>query len=123
MGISGACRREELTKMSFDDIEDKGLILIVKVPGTKTNVQSVFTVSKLEYVELYRKYAALRPDYASSRRFFLKYRNKRCFNQVVGINSIGKMPSLVAKYLRIANPESYTGHCFRSTSATLLANA
>ncbi|XP_023313162.1 uncharacterized protein LOC111693184 [Anoplophora glabripennis] len=123
LGISGACRREELTKMSVDDIEDKGSILIVKVPDTKTNIQRIFTVSNLDYIDIYRKYVALRPSYASSRRLFLKYQNKRCINQVVGINSIGGMPSLIAKYLKLPNSDAYTGHCFRRTSATLLANA
>ncbi|KAJ8971859.1 hypothetical protein NQ317_012153 [Molorchus minor] len=30
LGISGACRREELTKMRIDAIEDKDSILVVK---------------------------------------------------------------------------------------------
>lgn len=96
--------------------------MIVKVPDTKTNIQRIFTVSNLDYIDIYRKYAALRPSYATSRRLFFKYQNKRCFNQVVGINSIGKMPSLIAKHLKLPNPDAYTGHCFRRTSATLLAN-
>lgn len=109
--------------MTVDDIEDKNSILIVKVPDTKTNVQRIFTVSNLDYIDIYRKYAILRPSYATSPRLFLKYKNKRCFNQVVGINCIGKMPSLIAKHLKLPNSDAYTGHCFRRTSATLLANA
>ncbi|KAJ8973037.1 hypothetical protein NQ317_004061 [Molorchus minor] len=123
LGISGACCREELTKMTVDDIEDKYSILIVKVPDTKTNIQQIFTVSNLDYIDVYRKYAALRPSYAASHRLIFKYKNQRCFNQVVGINCIGKMPSLLAKYLKLPNFNAYTGHCFRRTSATLLANA
>lgn len=109
--------------MTVDDIEDKGSILIVKVPDTKTNIQRTFTVSNLDYIDIYRKYAALRPSYVTSRRLFLKYQNNRCVNQVVGINSIGGVPSLIAKYLKLPNSNAYTGHCFRRTSATLLANA
>lgn len=109
--------------MTVDNIEDKDSILIVKVPDTKTNIDRVFTVSNLNYIEIYRKYAALRPRNATSRRLFLKYQNKRCVNQVVGINSIGKMPSMIAKHLKLPDYEAYTGHCFRRTSATLLANA
>lgn len=109
--------------MTVDDIEDKNSILIVKVPDTKTNIQRIFTVSNLDYIEIYRKYVAHRPSCATSRRLFLKYKNKRCFNQVVGINIIGKKPSLIAKQLELPNHDAYTGHCFRRTSATLLANA
>jgi hypothetical protein len=36
MGISGAMRRDELTKMSIDDIKDEHSVLIVAVPDTKT---------------------------------------------------------------------------------------
>ncbi|KAJ8985448.1 hypothetical protein NQ317_017080 [Molorchus minor] len=94
LGISGACRREELTKMTVDDIEDKDSILIVKLPDTKTNIQRIFTVSNLDYnIDIYRKYAALRPSYATSRRL--------CFNQVVEINCTGKMPSLISKIPKI----------------------
>jgi hypothetical protein len=45
MGISGAMRRDELTKMSIDDIKD----------------ERTFTVTNPEFVRLYRKYAALVP--------------------------------------------------------------
>ncbi|KAJ8980012.1 hypothetical protein NQ317_016468 [Molorchus minor] len=58
LGISDACRLEELT---VGDMEDKDSILIVKVPDTKTNIQRIFTVSNLDYIDIYRKYAAL-PD-------------------------------------------------------------
>ncbi|KAF2905537.1 hypothetical protein ILUMI_00641 [Ignelater luminosus] len=33
------------------------------------------------------------------------------------------IPKKIAKYLKLEHPERYTGHCFRRTSATLLANA
>lgn len=33
------------------------------------------------------------------------------------------MPKEVAKYLNLQNPEQYTGHCYRRTSATMLVNA
>jgi hypothetical protein len=39
MGISGAMRRDELTKMSIDDIKDEHSVLIVAVPDTKTGIK------------------------------------------------------------------------------------
>lgn len=57
------------------------------------------------------------------RRLFFKYNNGKCVNQHVGINKILEIPSLIAKWLGKEFFEGYTGHCFRRTSATLLANA
>ncbi|CAH1377335.1 unnamed protein product [Tenebrio molitor] len=61
MGISGAMRRDELTKMSIDDIQDEHSVLIVAVPDTKTGIKRTFTVTNPDFVRLYRKYAALVP--------------------------------------------------------------
>jgi integrase len=33
------------------------------------------------------------------------------------------MPRKIAEYLKLEHPDRYIGHCFRRTSATLLANA
>ncbi|XP_023310156.1 uncharacterized protein LOC108906291 [Anoplophora glabripennis] len=58
LGISGACRREELTKMSGDDIEDKGSILIVKDHMVSPLPQKlvVFQPPKPQYPELNLNY-------------------------------------------------------------------
>lgn len=42
---------------------------------------------------------------------------------MVGINKFGGMAKQVALFLQLPNPEQYTGHCFRRTSATLLVDA
>ncbi|KAH0811461.1 hypothetical protein GEV33_011330 [Tenebrio molitor] len=49
MGISGAMRRDELTKMSIDDIKDEHSVLIVAVPETKTGIKRTFTVTNPEF--------------------------------------------------------------------------
>jgi DNA-binding MarR family transcriptional regulator len=41
------------------------------------------------------------------------YRNGKCSNQPVGINTFGKIPSDIAKYLGLTNPHEYSGHTFR----------
>jgi integrase len=127
MGIGGGCRMDELHKMKIDDIEDRDNILIIQVPETKTNKKRMFTivdntkigVSKLA---LYKKYSDLRPANTPTKSFFLGYRNEKCTKQVVGINTFYKMPRMIAEFLKLPLPESYTGHCFRRSSATLLAN-
>ena len=78
---------------------------------------------KPSFLDIYKKYAALRPLNTESRRFFLNYRNGKCTKQVVGKNTLGDIPKKIATYLKLPNPELYTGHSFRRSSATLLANS
>lgn len=56
-------------------------------------------------------------------RFFIGYHNGKCTRQSVGINTIAAIPKKIAEFLKLRNPLTYTGHCFRRTSATLLADA
>lgn len=105
--------------MSIDDVEDVDNILVVKVVDPKTHRERIFTVPNWENIELYRKYKALRPSHATTKRLFLKYRNGKCANQHVGINQIGEIPSRIALFLKKEEPKKYTGHCYRKTSSTL----
>lgn len=121
IGIAGGCRREELYSMTLNDIQDTETQLVITISQTKTNVKRVFTV--INFLEIYRKYLALRPKNFEENFLFLGYRNGKCIQQRVGIHTIGAMPRKIAEYLKLPNPEKFTGHCFRRTSATLLANA
>lgn len=113
--------------MTINDIEDCKEYLVIKIPNTKTNIQRTFTVinkhdEQIHYLEICRKYIKLRPSLVKSQHLFLKYHNGKCSNQVVGKGTIGTWPSKIAQYLELQDPASYTGHSFRRTSATLLAN-
>jgi integrase len=128
-GIAGACRREELSNLRVQNIEDKGDVMIINIPNTKTNIPRTFTVmnepdeEEIHFLEIIRKYIQLRPSNSSSERFFHAFRNGKCVNQLVGINTMGKITSKIAQFLKIQDPQCYTGHAFRRTSATFLANA
>ncbi|XP_022902994.2 uncharacterized protein [Onthophagus taurus] len=127
LGVAGACRREELYKMTIKDIEDRESFIIITISNTKTNIQRTFTVinkknEKINYLRIVRKYIKLRPNNAKSLHLFLNYRNGKCKNQVVGKGTIGALSSKMAEYLKLENAVNYTGHSFRRTSATLLAN-
>jgi integrase len=37
MGIAGGCRVGELVNMKIDDVDDRGNVLVVTLPDTKTN--------------------------------------------------------------------------------------
>ncbi|KAJ8985549.1 hypothetical protein NQ317_019933 [Molorchus minor] len=120
MGILCASRREELCQMSLNNIEDLGNTLVVNIPDSKTRTFTVITES---YIDLYRKYLTLRPAHVNHQRLFIKYTSNKCTIQPVGINLFGKMPTDIARFLKLPNSELYTGHCFRRTSASLLADS
>ncbi|XP_074109019.1 uncharacterized protein LOC141533835 [Cotesia typhae] len=96
-------------------------MLLVQIPDTKTGRPRSFVVTN-EFYTIYKKYAKLRPTKLATKRFFIGYRNGQCTTQNIGINTFGSMPQKVAKFLKLANPETYTGHSFRRTSTTLLAD-
>lgn len=122
VGLSGACRREELCYLKMEDMTDFNGAMLIKLTNTKTKIPRSFTVSGGLYTIL-KKYSALRPPSLKTGRFFLNYQKGKCTNQNVGINKIGSMAKEIAKFLSLENPESYTGHCFRRSSATILVNS
>ncbi|MGH9707116.1 MAG: hypothetical protein ACRD5R_10205, partial [Candidatus Acidiferrales bacterium] len=93
-GLAGACRREELTKITIDDIEDKQNYIVVKIPDSKNHTARNFVITSDanngKYLELYRKYFNIRPQITKHRRLFVYYKNGKCTSQCVGINTFGK---------------------------------
>ncbi|KAJ8912855.1 hypothetical protein NQ315_007987 [Exocentrus adspersus] len=126
MRISGACRCCELTNLKSTHVKGAGSYLLVSIPDTKTGILRKFTIIEegfcVNAIEICRKYISLRPIRQTQNRFFLRYMNQKCTSQPVGINTLAKVPSIVASFLNFPNAELYTGHCMRRTSTTLLAN-
>ncbi|KAJ8976803.1 hypothetical protein NQ317_018462 [Molorchus minor] len=109
LGIAGACRTDELVNLTVDDIEDIPQIFVVTDVGNM--------------LELFRKYLSLRPPHVKHKRLFLYYKAGKCSSQPVGKNTMGKIPSVVASYLKLPDVACYTGRGLRRSSATLLADA
>lgn len=122
IGLAGACRREELCKMSLDDIEDKKTMLVIKIPNSKTNIERTFVVIGENNISFYRRYLSLRAANTPHRRLFVFYKNGKCTIQPIGIHTFGNVAYKIAEFLKLPNPKEYTGHCLRRTSATLLAD-
>jgi len=128
-GFLGACRREELRNVTTDDLEifypdsdkdKKNPMLHVSIPKTKTNKPRSFTLEG-EYFAIYQRYDNLRSKVVKGKKeFFVHFQKGHCTNKVIGINSFGLMPKKVATFLGLKRPETYTGHAWRRTSATLL---
>lgn len=123
MGIAGALRCRELLLLSLDDIQDEGSTLFVKVKDTKANGYRFFRILNSRFIQLYKKYASLRPPHTHHRRFFIYYKYGKCSTQAVGKNTLGKIPATIAAYLKLPDPDLYTGHCLRRSSAISLAKS
>jgi site-specific recombinase XerD len=127
-GIYGACRREELVKLSVDDIEDSGKFIVVTLQDTKNKSSRRFTITDdgtpFKGCELYRKYAALRPSDLQARRFFVDFRKGKCTRQFVGVHKIGGVPRKIAdswKALKILQDIHFAGRvllCWQITVVT-----
>ena len=65
----------------------------------------------------------MRTENVVSDRFFVNYQNGKCSIQFIGKHKFSKMPNEITLFLQLENPETYTGHAFRRTSATLLAQS
>lgn len=127
MGLYGACRSDELHKLQVCNVEDRGSVIIVLLVDTKTSKDRSFCITdkndEVSVLQLIRKYMALRPNDVPHDKFFINYRLRKCTVQPVGINTFYKIPKTIAKFLNLENAENYTGHCFRRSSVTMLANA
>jgi integrase len=129
MGIFGGCRCDELCKMMINDVEEHfeavNPTLVVKIPITKTGVSRSFTVVEngmgINFLDIYKKYKERRP--IPDGRLFLQSRKGTITRQVLGVNSIAKVPGQIAEYLKLPERGSFTGHSLRRTSATLLADS
>lgn len=95
--------------------------MIITLRDTKTKIDRTFVVRDASFAVV-QKYYALRPVDVKTDRFFLNYKNCKCTKQVMGRHKIAQMPKIIATYLEVPHPEQFTGHCFRRSSATILAN-
>ncbi|KAJ8913759.1 hypothetical protein NQ315_002439 [Exocentrus adspersus] len=122
-GVAGACRVKELHQLTISDVTDMDHALLVNVRNTKNNVDRNFIINNsnkngIDLIEVCRKYMALRKPETTHSRFFVRYEKSQCT-----VQAIGKIPQKVAEYLNLPNSTLYTGHCFRRTSASLLADS
>lgn len=113
-------------KLTIDKVVDHGDHLTINIEDTKNYDPREFIITSgsiggVDLLSILRRYIALRPSKATTDRFFLGYRAGKCINQPVGVNTFALMPSKIATFLGLENAAKYTGHCFRRSSATILA--
>lgn len=102
------------------DIDIRDDIIIIKIPTTKTKLSRKFVIIEPLWITIVKSYLGNRPTPDVSRAF-IGFRGGKATKQNIGHNTISKMPKAIATFLNLRNAESYTGHTFRRTSATMLA--
>ena len=121
-GVFGAPRVDELTKLMVGHVREKDDLFLVDIPhDNKTEADRFFVIEA--YGDYVRRYRQLRPKNVPHDRFFLNYQKGKCTIQPVARNKFLGLPKLIAEFLQLDNPHTYTGHSFRRTSATMLANS
>ncbi|XP_073963713.1 uncharacterized protein [Choristoneura fumiferana] len=118
-GINGSCQIIEMINIRVADIQKHSdQMLIVNIMASPSKQARSFMILNKD-VEIVEKYLALRPKNMKTDRFFIRYNLGKCRHQVIGRNNIQKYPRRIAEYLKLPNPEKYTGHCFRKTTLRL----
>lgn len=95
---------------------------LVTIHYNKNEYPGQFIIGELFYDKV-KQYISLRPDDQFCDRLFIHYHEGRCTRQPIGRHKIGEVPGIIATYLGLSNPKTFTGHCFRRTSATLLSES
>lgn len=93
----------------------------IEIPNTKTYQSRAFMITRDEWIGIIREYIDLRGN-VQNERFFMQMRFGKITNQPFGHNSISQFPKKIATFLKLTNVDTFTGHCFRRTAATLLVN-
>lgn len=122
VGVSGACRTDELLKMKISHVSPFEGKISIEIPETKTYTSRAFLITDQSWVKIIEDFLRLRGN-IENERFFVQCRYGNATNQPFGHNSISQFPKKIATFLKLPHPERFTGHSFRRTAATLLANS
>jgi integrase len=127
----GALRMSECCAILRSDVKltPKGLMVkIIRKKTDKAALGQTFVVPSVTTapnnpLSLFKEYMSLTEN-TTHPRLFLTYstKTKRFINSPIGKNMMATYPKLVAEFLMLDKPESYTGHSLRATSATVLAD-
>jgi integrase len=125
IGIHGLLRISEITDLKFDNVEKKDDHYIIFIEKSKTDQAKKgfqFFVQG-DHVAVIDKYINLFISEERKGRFFRSISRGKGSRKVCGKNVIGKFPFLIASTLNLNDSKEFTGHCFRRTGATLIADS
>ncbi len=124
--IFGALRSSEVVQLTWEDVTYLNGDLFVKVNRAKNGGQASFLIPrKIGEYEVgpdWKSYVDKVP-HKKDRIWFTPNRARDSYtDQYVGRNSIGGYAAEIAEFLEKENSSEFTGHAFRRTSATILAD-
>ncbi|KAI4467934.1 hypothetical protein MML48_2g00007959 [Holotrichia oblita] len=121
IGIAGACRTDELCNMKVADVDLRDDIIVINIPHTKNKSCRKFVIVEPMWIDAVTRYLMIRPS-PDIPRLFIGFRSGKPTRQNMGHNTISKSAIKIATYLKLPDANNYTGHSFRRTSATILAD-
>lgn len=125
LGFCGGLRKCEMYSLVMDDVNLKNDCVVVKVGPSKTNTRGSFAIPKSssppDYWGLIKEYVDLRKSLVGLVPFLMQIRDGKCTKQRIGMNTIARVPSIIARFLGLEEPQHYTSHSLRRSSATALA--
>lgn len=133
--VNGLLRIDDCDRIQWSDVEILKDGVKISVKGGKTNTPYEFMLlfdgNQGSGAVLVKDYYFSVPKDMRKGKFFKVFRQSKVENsniegnyiqQNLGINSLRKCPQMIAKLLNLPHPESFTGHSFRRTGATMFAN-
>jgi integrase len=122
-----AGRIGDIVYLDFSDIAFEEAQVAVTIKRSKSAAAAATTrvfipnTEGLDVVALFKAYmSAQNPQQG---RFWRHWRNNRWISQHVGHNPLAETPKEIATWLGKTDVNTFTGHCFRRSSATAYANA
>lgn len=133
VGYYGGLRCAELTNLKWKDVSVQNDVITVFIADSKTDQNGskrfCFNIPKSSnsccpYSILKLYLDDIKCSMGKCDRLFQNphIKSKAFSGQPMGRNTIGSIPKYIATFLELENPGSYTGHCFRRSSATALAD-
>jgi integrase len=126
LGIYGLLRVSELVNLNFEDLVISKDSVDVKINQSKTDQAKKGFVFRIltPHVKYILCYVELFDIKDRSGRFFRTIgKNGKPTKAGMGKNTLSSIPSEVAFFLGLSEYENYTGHCFRRSGATILADS
>ncbi|KAI4465068.1 phage integrase-related [Holotrichia oblita] len=121
IGIAEACRTVELCNMKVADVDLREDIIVINIPHTKNKSCRKFVIVEPMWIDVVTRYWMIRPS-PDIPRLFIGFRSEKPTRQNMGHNTISTSAIKIATYLKLPDANNYTGHSFRRTSATILAD-
>ena len=131
----GWARSDDLNQLNFENVRFSDRGIHVRFERGKTDSDDkgglefviVFENSPAGPAELFQRYYNQLPERYRSGKLFKRWKNNVTppgyRMQHHGMNHLKMVGSRIAEILEIPNPQAYTGHCFRRSGATHMANA